>query len=199
MKPILVYGSKDFALVIRDLVEQCGRTFAGFIDDTTSGPEIVGDYAHVLNAYPPHDFDLVIAIGYNHLTARWNVYQRGISDGYTVPVLMHPRAYVRNPNAIGAGAFVMAGAIVDIGATVGELAVLWPGANVSHNSAIGANTFLSPNATVCGFTHIGRGCFIGAGAVIVEKMEVPPSHFIKAGTVYSPATKDNAAVVRMIS
>lgn len=194
MKPVLVYGSKDFGQVIRDLVAQCGHPFAGFIDDTTDGPEVLGTYACVRRTHPPGDHAIAIAIGYRHLAARWQVYRRVRADGYATPALIHPRAYVRDPEAIGSGAFIMAGAIVDVGALIEELTVLWPGANVSHHSTIGANTFLSPGAIVCGFARVGYGCFLGAGAVIVDHMEVPPAHFIKAGTVYSASTRNDPAV-----
>ncbi|MCS6774935.1 MAG: hypothetical protein RMJ43_13885 [Chloroherpetonaceae bacterium] len=200
MKPVLVYGAGDFGQVIRDLVAQCGYPFAGFIDDITDGPEVLGTYASVRRTHLPEEHAIAIAIGYRHLAARWQVYRRVCADGYATPALIHPRAYVRDPGAVGAGAFIMAGAIVDVGATVGELAVLWPGSNVSHHCAVGANTFLSPGAIVCGFTRVGHGCFLGAGAVVVDHMEVPPAQFIKAGTVYSASTRNDPAVAfRMVT
>jgi sugar O-acyltransferase (sialic acid O-acetyltransferase NeuD family) len=183
-KPVLIYGSQDFAQVVRSLVEDCGLEFVGLIDDYAAGDSVLGTYAEVLTQYPPAAFDLVIAIGYNNLQARWSVYQKVITDGYETPALIHDRAYVSSRSRVEAGAIVMAGAIVDTFAKVQELAVLWPGVVVNHDSVIGANTFLSPNSTVCGFTQVGHSCFIGAGAVVVDHRTVPDQTFVKAGCVY---------------
>jgi UDP-3-O-[3-hydroxymyristoyl] glucosamine N-acyltransferase len=80
---------------------------------------------------------------------------------------------------------VMARAVVDTEAILGDLAVLWPGANVSHHSQIGCNTFLSPGAIVCGKAFVGSSCFIGAGAVITDGVCLVDESFVKASTRYS--------------
>jgi len=171
--------------VLRDLLTSCGHEFIGYVDDLNSGAEIVGDYSRTSVLHPPGSCGIVIAIGYQHLVERWKIYNRVVADGYPVPALIHSRAYVRDPGAIGQGASVMAGAVVDFSASVGALAVLWPGVVINHDSVVGANTFVSPNATVCGFATIGHSCFIGAGAVVVDHRSVPDGSFIKSGRIYS--------------
>jgi sugar O-acyltransferase (sialic acid O-acetyltransferase NeuD family) len=182
---LLVYGSKDFGRVLRDLLVICGHEFIGYIDDLNSGEEIVGNYTTATKLHPPGTCGIVIAIGYEHLAQRWGIFQRVSADGYFLPPLIHNRAYVRDPSAVGKGAVVMAGATVDVCARLADLVVLWPGATVSHDSVIGENTFISPNATVCGFVTVGRSCFIGAGAVVVDHRSVPDNSFIKAGQVFA--------------
>lgn len=185
MKPLLVYGSREFAVVIRDLVGQCGRTFAGFIDDFQSGADILGSLSEVAERCPPATHDMALAVGYNNLPARWDAYLRVKACGYDLPPLIHPRAYVRNPEKVGEGSLIMAGAIVDINAELGPLTVLWPGVVVNHDSSVAANTFLSPNCTVCGFVKIGANAFIGAGATIVDHVTVPAGSFVKAGALFT--------------
>lgn len=180
-----MYGSRDFGKVIRDLSEHCGHQFVGYIDDVHEGDEVVGDYAAAKRLHPPGSVGVAIAIGYGHLEARWRIYQQAVADGYSVPTLIHDRAYVHDPGSIGRGAVIMAGALVDVSARLGELAVLWPGAVINHDSVVGANTFVSPNATVCGFAVVGESCFIGAGAVIVDHCSVPAKTFVKAGRVFA--------------
>ncbi len=183
-KPVLIYGSQDFALVVRPLVVNCGREVIGFIDDYAPGDGVLGTYAEVLVKYPPSQFDLAIAIGYKNLAARWSVYQKVVAAGYQTPAFIHDRAYVSPHSHIRPGAMIMAGAIVDVFSTIQELCVLWPGVVVNHDSVIGANTFLSPNATVCGYTEVGHSCFVGAGAVVVDHRCVPAETFIRAGSLY---------------
>ena len=184
MKPVLIYGSKDFGQTVRALVEDCGRRFAGFIDDWHTGPEVVGSFSDTIDRLKNDAYDVVVAIGYNHLDARWNVYRTVREAGYDVPPLVHPAALVNRRATVGDGAMVMAGAVIDTNAVVGELAVVRLAVVVSHDTTIGQNTFLSPNATVCGFCSVGRNCFIGAGAVIVDHAVVTDGAFVKAGTVH---------------
>lgn len=185
MRQVLVYGSREFGQVVKDLVIQCGYTFTGFIDDYYTGSEITGTYADILGNYPTQTFEIVVAVGYKNLTERWKIYQKIVNDGYAVPSLIHPKAYVRDLRSVGSGVMVMAGAVADVYTKIDDLAVLWPGVVVNHDSHIMENSFLSPNSTVCGASTVGRNCFVGAGAVVVDHVTVPCGSFIKAGTVFT--------------
>jgi len=183
---LLIYGSKDFGRLVRELVRACGHEALGFVDDVSpDGEGVVGDYAAARRRHPPGDgVGMAIAIGYKHLQARHQVWTRVRGDGYATPALVHPTAIVAPGAQIGEGAILMAGANVDAFAEIGALCVLWPGAIVSHDSRIGANCFLSPGAIVCGFVATGAHCFLGAGSVVVDHREVPDRAFVKAGAVY---------------
>ena len=177
---IVVYGSRMFGGVIRCLVEDCGHEFAGFIDDVHEGDGVLGSFERVQTTHPASEYGCVNAVGYSSLAARREVTARIQQAGYSMPVLVHPRAYVSATSSVGPGSFVMAGALVDCRVTVDDSVVIWPGACVSHDCRIGANTFLSPNCTVCGDCQIGSDCFVGAGAVIVSHAVVPDESRIKA-------------------
>jgi sugar O-acyltransferase (sialic acid O-acetyltransferase NeuD family) len=183
-RKVLVYGSKDFGYVIKDLTKQCGYKFEGFIDDYNKSEEIVGNFYEVAQNYSNNEFSIAIAIGYNNLQARWKIYQEVLKNGFNVLTLVHPQAYVSETSKIGRGSIIMAGTVIDLNANIGELSVLWPGVVVNHDSIIGENTFLSPNSTVCGFASVGEHSFIGAGTVVVNHKVVPKGSFIKAGKVF---------------
>jgi sugar O-acyltransferase (sialic acid O-acetyltransferase NeuD family) len=183
---ILVYGSKDFGQLVRELVIHCGHEFLGFVDDVgPKAPGVVGAYPEVVRRYPPGDgIGMAIAIGYNHLEARHAAWVRARKDGYQTPVLAHRSAMVASGAKVGEGSILMAGANVDVFTELGEICVLWPGAIVSHDCKVGANCFLSPGAIVCGFVTIGTSCFLGAGSVIVDHRNLPSGAFVKAGAVH---------------
>jgi sugar O-acyltransferase (sialic acid O-acetyltransferase NeuD family) len=182
---LLVYGSRDYARVVRDHLELCAHEFGGFIDDYATGSGIVGTYAEVLRSHAPSAHAIAVGIGYKDLRARRDVLDRLARDGWTLPPLVHPRAWVRDTSAIGQGAVVMAGAAVELNALIEPGCVLWSNVVVSHDAQIGRNTFLSPGVTVCGFARVGRDCFVGAGAVIVDRCTVPDGSFVRAGEVRS--------------
>jgi sugar O-acyltransferase (sialic acid O-acetyltransferase NeuD family) len=180
----LIYGSNDFALILKDFLEFHDMCFCGFIDDYKSDNAIIGTFADVLERYHPVNYEIVLGIGYSNLPARLKVFQRIKSAGFTVATLIHRNAYVRSHANIQEGAIVMAHATIDCNAVIGQAAVIWPGAIVNHDTKIARNTFLSPSATICGFVNVGESCFVGAGAVVTDHVDVPNGTFIKANSLY---------------
>lgn len=180
---MLIYGSGIYARLLRNLLEQLAIDCFGYIDDFHQGESIVGNYDDAKHTFPPTRCGIVIGVGYKHFDERWRIFQQVKADGYLVPSLIHPAAYVANRNVVGAGSVVMAGAVLDTRATLGELCVVWPGACVNHDTRVGRNTFISPNATVCGNVSVGEFVFIGAGAIIADHLQIADNVFIPAGDV----------------
>jgi sugar O-acyltransferase (sialic acid O-acetyltransferase NeuD family) len=184
---ILIYGSREFALTVAELVEDCGHSVAGFIDDFSTGANIVGTLEQARRSHAPDAYGMALAVGYNQLAARWDAWQRVRAAGYRAPALIHPRAYVAKSATVAEGAMIMAGSLVDVRAKVGEIVVAWPGSCISHDCVVGDNSFISPNATLCGYVELGAHCFVGAGAAIVDHCTVPPSTRIKMQARYLKA------------
>lgn len=176
---LLIYGSKEFSQTVVELASDCGYQVAGLIDDFSQDNKVLGTLDQVAQTHPPSEYHIALAIGYGNLAARWQVWQRVKSAGYSAPALMHPRAYVANSAALGEGVMVMAGAIVDVRARIGDTAVIWPGACINHDSVVGENCFVSPGAILCGYVTLGAHSFVGAGAAIVDHCSVAPHTRIK--------------------
>jgi len=184
---VLIYGSREFSRTVAELVEDCGHGVAGFIDDFSPGPHTVGTLEQACLSHSPDEYGIALAVGYNQLAARWDVWQRVRAAGYRAPALIHPRAYVAKSAQVGEGAMIMAGSLVDVRAVVGDIVVAWPGSCISHDCSVGENSFISPNATLCGYVSLGAHCFVGAGAAIVDHCSVPPSTRIKMQSTYLKA------------
>lgn len=182
---LLIYGSKDFAATVSELVRHCGHVVAGLVDDFSTGPTILGGLDAVVQTHPPSEYGIALAIGYSNLPARWAAWSRVRQAGYRAPALIHPRAYVADSARVGEGAMVMAGAIVDVRAEIGDFAVIWPNACVNHDAKVGLNTFISPSVTVCGFVDVGAHSFVGAGSVLVDHGSVPEASYLKMLTRYT--------------
>lgn len=184
MAKILIYGSRDFGVVLKRLAIQCGHEFIGFIDDWHAGPDVLGTFDQVSKAWPAGSCEVVLAVGYKHLLARWKLLTALQDAGYELCSLIHPAALVSPDCRLGAGVTIMAGAVIDSNAVIGAGCVVWPGAVVNHDVNVGPNSFISPNATVCGYVNLGESCFVGAGATVVDHIDAPANTFMKAGSVY---------------
>ena len=185
MEKVIIYGSREFAHIIKNLVEICGHTFIGFIDDINpAGESVLGTFEDIVNKYPCSEYKIVNGIGYNNLKARWEVQQKIRKSYYKSINLIHPKAVIDAKSNLGEGIIIMAGAIVEMNVKINDLVVMWPGSIVNHDSEISNNCFLSPSSTICGFVRVEENCFIGAGAVIVNNLNVPANTFVKAGSLY---------------
>jgi sugar O-acyltransferase (sialic acid O-acetyltransferase NeuD family) len=189
-KPILIYGSRGFGDLVRSLIVLCGYEFAGFIDDFNNDKsEILGNFEDVYKSYAPKDYYIALAIGYDKIELRSDVFSKIKSAGYSLPTLAHPKSIVHSTAELSEGVILMAGSIVDANSAIGSATVLWPAVNVNHDSIIGSNTFLSPSSVVCGFSVVGSNSFIGAGAVITDHVHLPDRCFVKAGEVVHRKSK----------
>lgn len=182
MKPLLIIGASSFGRLLQVLAEDAGREVAGFIDDFSTESHVMGRTTDLGSTLRQDTYELVMAIGYNHLERRLGLFNQLSGDGFVFPPLKHPAAYVSRKAVVGAGTVVMAGANVDAFSRIGDACVLWPQSVVSHDCQVDANTFISPAATLCGFVTVGHSSFIGANSVIIDSAVVPASSFIKAGS-----------------
>ena len=189
MGGILVYGSRDFGLIVRQIIKDCSMNFAGFIDDFHSGPEIVGDWEYVKENFSTKEYKVAIAIGYSYLEKRRIIFECVEQAGFSTITLIHPQSYISNTAVVHKGCIIMAKAVVDMRTEIGAYSVVWPGTVVNHDAVIGSNVFLSPNSTLCGFSRIGDNSFIGAGAIVTDHIEVKCDSFIKAGQIYGPHSR----------
>lgn len=184
MKPLLIIGASSFGRLVAVLAADCQREVAGFVDDTTFGAGILGGTGDLGGALLPANHELVMGVGYRHLSARWQLFTRLTAMGFRFPSLVHPTARISTQARIGEGSLVMAGADVDAFTQIGSACVLWPRAVVSHDNNIGVNTFISPAATLCGFVSVGQGSFIGANSTIVDGSTLGEGSFVKAASRY---------------
>ncbi|WP_153066580.1 MULTISPECIES: hypothetical protein [Xanthomonas] len=182
MKPLLIIGASSFGRLLLVLAEDAGRRVKGFVDDFTTGNEVHGCIDDLGQTLSPADYELVMAIGYNHLERRYSLFNQLSAAGFFFPVLQHPAAHVNRTAIVDAGTMIMAGANVDAFAEIGPACVLWPESTISHDCRIGANTFVSPAATLCGFVEVGNSSFIGANSVVIDSSILPSASFVKAGS-----------------
>lgn len=185
MKPFLIIGGGSFGSLVEVILQDCGHSVAGFIDDIKKGPRILGTREDLINRFSPHEYHVAMAIGYKHLATRLSLFDAVASAGYKFPPIIHPTAFVSPHANVGNGCILMAGINIDAFSTVDSLCVLWPGSIISHDSHVGKNTFISPNATLCGFVNLGGSSFIGAGSVIVDNCTLPTGSFVKSGSSHT--------------
>lgn len=184
---VAVYGAGGHSREVADLVDACGHSVAGVVDDQAAGVHrptgltIRGELAEL-------EYEAVtIAIG--ACDARARLYDV-VSKSCRLPVLQHPSASVSPHALIGGGTQVMQNVVVNSCAAVGVNVILNVGCFVAHDCAVGAHSHIAPGVLMSGGSRVGERCFIGAGAVLLPGVCVGDGSTIGAGAV---VTRDVAA------
>lgn len=187
MKPFLIIGSGGHGKSVLDcllqLYSDVDIVFAsndaspspipGFRilnENRISTEEMISDYCGV-----------VVAIGDNY--ARMNKIKRLAAAGVSLPSIIHPNASISPLSTIGRGSVVLASAVVNSFACVGDGCIINTGAIVEHECQIGQGVHLSPKVALGGGTIIGDRTWLCIGSSVSDHVSVPCDSVVAAGSV----------------
>ena len=168
---INIYGKGDHAKVVSSSIRL--QQF-NFYDDTDYDSETEGLW--------------VIGIGNNQ--HRKNIAEN-VLKGKRFISTFSANSTCHSSSDIGEGTQIMAGAVIQMGCTIGAHSVINTAASVDHDCSLGKYSFIGPNATLCGGVKIGECTFIGAGAVILPYIKIGKNCMIGAGAVVTKDMPDN--------
>jgi len=176
MKSLLVLGAGGHGKVVAEVAADCGYQHINFLDDNS--PEVLGKISD-LEKFKDEYSECFVGIGNNAM--RFALIEKAEAAGYTLPVLIHPTAYVSKTAVIETGTIVEPNAIVNTNAVVKTGAIISVGAIVDHD------TLLEPAV------HINAGAIVKAGGKVAafEKLEAGE---IRLGY---PATEAKASTARL--
>jgi sugar O-acyltransferase (sialic acid O-acetyltransferase NeuD family) len=181
MNRLIIIGAGGHGKVIADAALKNGYANICYIDDHATGDvmgfPIIGTSADIerLNA---GGTDFIIGIGNNAV-------RKAIAEKYNVNwvSIVHPSAQIAFNAEIGKGTVVMANAVVNACATVGEHCIINTGAIVEHDNVIENYAHISPNVALGGTVRIGELTHIGIGATVINNVDVCSGCTIGAGAV----------------
>lgn len=158
MKNLLILGAGGFGRTAAELA-RCTGQFGKirFLDDASREEDVVGtlaEYRAFAGEYPC----AAVAIGNNAVRLQWVRTLR--QAGFELPVLVHPRAWVSPSATVGAGSFVLPGAVINTGVSAGA------GCIVNCNAVLDHDCRLEDGVHAC------LGCIVKAGAVISSGQKV---------------------------
>ena len=129
-----------------------------FLDDLK--PEAIGK----LSEMPLFKFPAV-----GSYEQRLEMYTKAKRFGFTVPVLIHPEAYVSPSATIGEGTVILPKAVVHTGANIGKACILSIGSLTDHDCVLEDGVHLDCGAIIKG-SRIPEGERIPCG-VVIEKQK----------------------------
>ena len=183
MNRLIIVGAGGHGKVIADNALKNGYTDICFVDDRSIGDcmgfPIVGRCAD-LNKLNNGKTDFIIGIGNSAI-------RKKIAEEYDINwvTLIHPSAQIAVNVSIGRGTVVMAGAVVNVCATVGEQCIINTCAVVEHDNVIEDYVHISPNVALGGTVLVGKSTHIGIGASVCNNINICGDCMIGAGAVVS--------------
>jgi sugar O-acyltransferase (sialic acid O-acetyltransferase NeuD family) len=203
---ILVLGAGGHARVVAGLVRALGIQVVAYADLDTSklGAAVDGEGATVAlteaavmecvrgdRSWPCAVKAVALGIGDNGARARL-FHELG---AMSAPPLVHPHGWVSPTARIEAGSVVLAGAVINVDAAIGEAVIVNTGATIEHDCVLARGVHVSPGATLCGAVRVGERSWIGAGAVIIPGCVIGADCIVGAGAVVIRDVGDGCTVV----
>lgn len=194
---VVVVGAGGHGMVVCDVLQKSGARVTGFVDRDAAkhGTRVldVPVFATLEEAFGSARPAVAMGIGDN--AARRGEMIRLRSAGFQILRVIHPSAMVSRHARIADGAVVMAGVVVNVGADIGENAILNTACSVDHHCVVGAHAHIAPGATLAGAVRVGEGTLVGAGAVIIPNVTVGAGCLVGAGAVVVDDVPDGITVV----
>jgi sugar O-acyltransferase (sialic acid O-acetyltransferase NeuD family) len=200
----IVIGAGGHAAVVADALLATGGEVLGFMDADPArkgamlcGRPVLGDDG-VLGGFRADDVALVNGIGGVRSTAlRRTVQSRLMAEGWRFAGVRHPTAIISPLARLAPDVQVLAGAIVQVGATLGSGTIVNTAAVVEHDCAVGEFVHIAPRALLCGDVRVGDESHVGAGAVVRQGLQLGRRTVAGAGAVVVKNSEGGALLVGM--
>ena len=189
MQNIAIIGSSGHAGVVANIIsEQLEHIVVGIIDPFLQIGEIrheyrvIGSYDNIKFLINKYTIDgIVIAIGDNYTRFRVSNEIATTMPSIAFITAKHPSAIIPSTVEIGVGSVIMAGVVINPGASVGRHCILNTNSSLDHDSSMKDYSSIAPNAAVAGNVVIGKCSAIGIGASISNGIEIGSNCVIGAG------------------
>ena len=189
---ILLIGGGGHCASCIDVLEMSGRfNIAGIIDNAMEngvkvcGYPVIGNDSALAELKATRNINhAVITVGQlRNPAARINLFDLLLDIGFTLPVVVSPRAYLSRTAVIGDGTVVMHDCLINSNVVIGRNCIINTKALIEHDSTIGDFCHISTGAIINGAVMVGARTFVGSGAVVVNNTTIESGSFIKAGSL----------------
>ena len=152
------------------------------------GPEKLGlpviPFEEVVNRFPPSDFKMFVAVGYQELNKlRARKYEEAKAKGYELISYVSSRASNFGNVEVGDNCLVLEFVTIQPCSKIGNDVFIWSGNHVGHHATVGDHCYIAGNAVISGNTRVEPYCFIGVSATLGHEIVVGRDSFIGAGSL----------------
>lgn len=141
-------------------------------------------FEEVENKYPPGDFQMFVAVGYQELNKfRARKYEEAKARGYKLISYVSSRASNIGEVQVGDNCFVLEFAVIQPCSKIGNDVFIWSGNHIGHHARVGDHCYVAGNVVISGNTTIEPYCFLGVSATLGHEITIGKESFIGAGSL----------------
>lgn len=205
---LIIYGGGGHAKSLIDLIRAEGKyRIRGILDDglpaggEIMGVPILGDGSKLSELRRQGIGKAVNAVGgIGSIAPRLKVYERLRVAGFSIPTVIHPRAFVEPTATLGEGGQLFFNAYIGSEVTVGFGCIINTGAIISHDCVLGDFVNISPGAILAGAVTVNERSLVGMGVTVnlnvsigtgarvgnsaTVKADIPENGVVRAGTIW---------------
>jgi sugar O-acyltransferase (sialic acid O-acetyltransferase NeuD family) len=188
-----IAGTGSFAAQIASWAQDTGRRPVGLIelrDERRVGTTIHG-LPVIGRGEPALEAEALIGVGGDRAQT-WAVLARSGWRG--AEPLVHPAAVLAASARIEVGVTIGPLAVVDAESAVGAHALISRGAQLGHHVAVGDYVSVGPGAIVGGNTTLGRAAFLAIGCVVSNGLSIGEGALVAAGATVVRDVPDGVRV-----
>jgi len=194
--PLVVYGAGGHGKVVLDAALTAEYEVHCVIDDAPSDADLLG--VKVLRAgtykWPSaRCVRFIVGVGANSVRAR--LFGVCVDRGIEPATICHPTSLASPRCSLGGGVFLAAGAVVMVGAVVGDNVIINTGASIDHDCHIGAHAHICPGVRLAGEVRVGEYTMIGTGASVLPGVRVGAHCVVGAGAVVNHDIPDHSVAI----
>ena len=201
LRKVVIFGVSDFASQVSFYLKQDSdfeivayTVDAEYNKEKTFLELPVVDFEKVQEIYPPTEFAMFVAIGYNKLnTTRQIKFNEAKTKGYNLISYICSRNSYWNDLQVGENCFIMEGNIFMQNVKIADNVIIAVGNKIGHDTLIEENCFITSNVMMGGFCTIKKNSFIGLSAVIKDKTTIAEFNILGAGSIMLKNTKPNSS------
>jgi acetyltransferase EpsM len=196
-QPLLILGTRTFAVEVADLASESGFAVAGFVENLD--PERCSE---TLDGLPIHWIEAVSQLAGTHravcglgTTHRSRFADQAAQEGLRFATVVHPSARLARTSSLGEGAVVSVAVVVAAHTRIGRHVLINRGSLIGHHTVIGDFVSVQSGANIAGSCTIGDATYIGMGAVVLDHITVGSHSVVGAGAVVTKDVPDNVQVM----
>lgn len=199
MKNIVLFGGGLHANVCIDILEKAAQyTVVGIIDSQAEvgsdlyGYPVLGRQEELLELVEQHQIEGgLVAIGDNYARCFVRDFIVSKIPDFVFVNAIHPTVPIGRGASLGVGNVVMAGAIINPGATVSDFCIINTGAQLEHNCFMGDFSHLSAGSVTGGKVRIGKFAAITLNVTVLDRLSIGENTVVGSGSVVLKDLPDN--------
>jgi len=136
--------------------------------------------------------DAMVAVGDSATRLSW--LDMLVDQGFRIPVLTHPAAWVSASAVLGAGCVVMANATLQSDCELGRGCIVNTGSTVDHDCQLADGVHVCPGVNLGGGVQVGKGSWLGIGSSVIHGIRIGEHVTVGAGAVVIDDIADGLTV-----